>query len=179
MKSIHCLYSSVLFTNTLSMSHLGGSSTMVSSVSSRPIPSGSKKKVTRTWPRNWLRSWPRDNTYYTTRRKCPRPTAPCSSLSSNTVPLPLFSSWGNPSSYHYSNDSMNLTFKPRTCLQALDGSPSNPLFKSNSSYPHIYSPMVNFNEPSENVRGMFSFVHCCQFSPGANNKLLLSSLIKR
>ena len=135
--------------------------------------------VIRSWPRNCLRSWPRDNTYYTTRRQCPRPAAPCSSLSRNTVPFPLFSSWANPSSYHYSNDSMNLTFKPRTSPQALGGSPSNPLFKSNSSYPHIYSPMVTFNEPSENVRGMFSFVHSCQFSPGANNKLLLSSLIKR
>ena len=41
------------------------------------------------------------------------------------------------------------------------------------------SPMVTFNEPSENVRGMSSFVHSCEFSPGANNKLLLSSLIKR
>ena len=179
MESIPCLYSSVFSTNTLSMSHHGGSSTTVSSVSSGPISSGSKKKVTRSWPRNWLRSWPRDNTYYTTRRQCPRLPAPCSSLSRNTVLFPLLSSLANPSSYHYSNDPMNLTFKPRTSLQVLGGSPSNPLFKSNSSYPHIYSPMVTFNEPSENVRGMFSFVHSCQFSPGANNKLLLSSLIKR
>ena len=179
MESIPCLYSSVLSTNTLSMSHHGGFSTMVSSVSSRPIPSGSRRKVTRSWPRNWLRSWPRDNTFYTTRRQCPRPAIPCSSLSSNTVLFPLLSSWANPSSYHYSDDPMNLTFKPRTNLQALGGSPSNPLFKSDSSHPHIYSPMVTFNEPSENVRGMFSFVHSCQFSPGANNKLLLSSLIKR
>ena len=119
------------------------------------------------------------NTYYTTRRQCPRPAAPCSSLSRNTVLFPLLSSWASPSSYHYSNDPMNLTFKPRTSLQVLGGSPSNSLFKSNSSYPHIYSPMVTFNEPSENVRGMFSFVHSCQFFPGANNKLLLSSLIKR
>ena len=138
MESIPCLYSSVFSTNTLSMSHHGGFSTMVSSVSSRPIPSGSRRKVTRSWPRNWLRSWPRDNTFYTTRRQCPRPASPCSSLSSNTV-----------------------------------------LFHSNSSHPHIYSPMVTFNEPSENVRGMFSFVHSCQFSPGANNKLLFSSLIRR
>ena len=65
MESIPCLYSSVLSTNTLSMSHHGGSSTMVSSVSSRPIPSGSRRKVTK--------SWPRDNTFYTTRRQCPRP----------------------------------------------------------------------------------------------------------
>ena len=179
MESIPCLYSSVFSTNTLSMSLHGGFSTMVSSVSSRPIPSGSRRKVTRSWPRNWLRSWPRDNTFYTTRRQCPRPAIPCSSLSSNTVLFPLLSSWANPSSYHYSDDPMNLTFKPRTSLQALGGSPSNPLFKSNSSHPHIYSPMVTFNEPSENVRGMFSFVHSCQFSPGANNKLLLSSLIKR
>ena len=170
MESVPCLYSSVLSTNTLSMSHHGGSSSMISSVSSRPISSGFKKKVTR--------SWPRDNTYYTTRRQCPRPAAPCSSLSRNTVLFPLLSFWANPSSYHYSNDPMNLTFKPRTSLQALSGSPSNPLFKSNSSYPHIYSPMVTFNEPSENVRGMFCFVHSCQFSPGANNKLLFS-LIKR
>ena len=178
MESIPCLYSSVLSTNTLSMSHHGGLSTMVSSVSSRPIPSGSRRKVTRSWPRNWLRSWPRDNTFYTTRRQCPRPAIPCSSLSSNTVLFPLLSSWANPSSYHYSDDPMNLTFKPRTNLQALGGSPFNPLFKSDSSHPHIYSPMVTFNEPSENVRGMFSFVHSCQFSPGANNKLL-SSLVKR
>ena len=179
MESIPCLYSSVLSTNTLPMSHHGGPSTMASSVSSRPIPSGSRRKVIRSWPRNWLSSCPRDNTFYTTRRQCPRPTIPCSSVSSNTVLSPLLSSWANPSSYHYSDDPMNLTFKPRTSLQALGGSPSNPLFKSNSSYPHIYSPMVTFNEPSENVRGMFSFVHSCQFSPGANNKLLLSSLIKR
>ena len=179
MESIPCLYSSVFSTNTLSMSHHGGFSTMVSSVSSRPIPSGSKRKVTRSWPRNWLRSWPRNNTFYTTRRQCPRPAVPCSSLSSNTVLFPLLSFWANPTSYHYSDGPMDLTFKPKTGLQTLGGSPSNPLFKSNSSHPHIYSPMVTFNEPSENVRGMFSFVHSCQFSPGANNKLLLSSLIKR
>ena len=171
MESIPCLYSSVLSTNTLSMSHHGGFSTMVSSVSSRPIPSGSRRKVTRSWPRN--------NTFYTTRRLCPRPAVPCSSLSSNTVLFPLLSSWANPTSYHYSDDPMNLTFKPRTGLQTLGGSPSNPLFKSNSSHPHIYSPMVTFNEPSDNVKKMFSFVHSCQFFPGANNKLLLSSLIKR
>ena len=177
MESIPCLYSSVLSTNILSMSHHGGFSTMVSSVSSRPIPSGSRRKVTRSWPRNWLRSWPRNNTFYTTRRQCLRPAVPCSSLSSNTVLFPLLSSWANPTSYHYSDGPMDLTFKPRTGLQTLGGSPSNPMFKSNSSHPHIYSPMVTFNEPSENVKGMFSFVHSCQFSPGANNKL--SSLIKR
>ena len=172
MESIPCLYSSVFSTNTLSMSHHGGFSTMVSS---RPIPCHSKRRVTRRVTRNW----PRDNTFYTTRRQCPRPAAPCSSLSSNTVLFPLLSSWANPTSYHYSDGPMDLTFKPRTSLQTSGGSPSNPLFISNSSHPHIYSLMVTFNEPSENVRGMFSFVHSCQFSPGANNKLLLSSLISR
>ena len=161
------------------MSHHGGPSTMISSVSSRPIPSGPKRKVTRNWARKWLRGWPRDNTYYTTRRQCPRPAAPCSSLSWNTMPFPLLSSWANPSSYPYSNNPMNLTLRPRASLQVSNGSPSNPLFKSNSTYPHVYSPMVTFNEPSENVRGMFSFVHSCQFFPGGNNRLLLSSLIKR
>ena len=179
VESIPCLYSSVFSTNTLSMSHYGGFSTMVSSVSSRPIPSGSRRKVTRSWPRNWLRSWPRDNTFFTTKRQCPRPAASCSSLSSNTILFPLLSSWANPTSYHYSDGPMDLTFKPRTSLQTSGGSPFNPLFKSNSSHPHIYSPIVTFNEPSENVRGLFSFVHSCQFSPGANNKLLLSSLIRR
>ena len=179
MESIPCLYSSVFSTNTVSMSHHGGSSTMVSSVSSRPIPSGSRRKVTRSWSRNWLRSWPRDNTFYTTRRQCPRPAAPYNSLPSNTVLFPLLSSLANPTSYYYSDGPLDLTFKPKTGLQTLGGSPSNPLFKSNPSHPHIYSPMVTFNEPSENVRGMFSFVHSCQFSPGANNKLLLSSLIRR
>ena len=179
MESIPCLYSSVFSTNTFSMSHHGGFSTMVSSVSSRPIPSGSKRKVNRSWPRNWLRSWPRNNTFYTTRRQCPRPAASCSSLSSNTFFFPLLSSWTNPTSYHYSDGPLDLTSRPRTSLQTSGGSPFNPLLISNSSHPYIYSPMVTFNEPSENMRGMFSFVHSCQFSPGANNKLLLSSLIIR
>ena len=149
MESIPCLYSSVLSTNTLSMSHHGDFSTMVSSVSSRPIPSGSRRKVTRSWPRNWLRSWPRNNTFYTTKRQCPRPAIPCSSLSSNTVLFPLLSSWANPSSYHYSDDPMNLTFKPRTSLQALGGSPSNPLLKSNRS---LYLPLSLLSSQS-------SFIH--------------------
>ena len=162
MESIPCLYSSVFSTNTLSMSHHGGFSTIVSSVFSRLIPSGSKRKVTRSWPRNWLRSWPRDNTFYTTKRQCPRPAAPCSSLSSNTVLFPILSSWASPTSYHYSYGPMDLTSRPRTS-QTSGGAPSNPLFISNSFHPHIYSPMVTFDEPSENVRGMFSFVHSCQF----------------
>ena len=177
MEPIPHLYFSVLSTNTLSLSHHGRFSTRISSASSGPVPSGPKKRATRSWTRDWLRSWPRDNTYYTTRRQCPRPATPGSSLTSNTVLFPLLSFWVNPSSYQ--DNPMNLTCSPRTNLQALGGSPSNPLFKSDSSYPHIYSPMVTFNEPSENVRGMFSFVHSCEFSPGANNKPLLSSLIKR
>ena len=116
MESIPHLYSSVLSTSTLSMSYHGGSSTMISSVPSRPIPSGSKKRVTRNWARNWLRGWPRDNTYYTTRRQNPRPAVPCSSLPRNTVLFPLLSSWPNPSIYPFSNDPMNLILRPRTSL---------------------------------------------------------------
>ena len=119
---------------------------------------------------DWLRSWPRDNTCYTTRGQGLRPATSGSSF-------PLLSSWANPSSYQ--DNPMNLTCNPRSNLQASDGSSSNPLFRSDFCYPHIYSPMVTFNEPSDNVRGMFSFVLSCEFSPGANNKLLLSSLIKR
>ena len=163
------LYSSVLSTNTLSLSYHGNSSTRVSSASSGPAPSGPKKGATSSRTRDWLRGWPRDNTYYTTRRQCPRPTTPGSSF-------PLLSSWANPSSYQ--DNPVNLTCNPRTNLQAPGGSSSNPSFRSDFSYPHIYSPMVTFNEPSENVRGMFSFVLSCEFSPGANNKLL-SSLVKR
>ena len=99
MGSILHLYSSVLSIDTLSLPHHGSSSTRVSSASSGPVPSGSKKRATRNWARDWLRSWPRDNTYYTTRRQCPRPATPCSSLTSNTAPFPLLSSWANPSSY--------------------------------------------------------------------------------
>ena len=91
--------------------------------------------------------------------------------------FPLLSSWANPSSYQ--DNPMDLTCNHRTNLQASGGSSSYPLFKSNFSHPHIYSPMVTLNEPSESVRGMFSFVLSCEFSPGANNKLLLSSLVKR
>ena len=164
------LYSSVLSTNTLSLSYHGSSSTRVSSTSSGPVPSGPRKRATSSRTRDWLRNWPRDNTYYTTRRQGPRPTISSSSF-------PLLSSWANPSSYQ--DNPMSLTCNTRTNLQASGGSLSNPLFRSDLSYPHIYSPMVTFNEPSENVSGMFSFVLSCEFSPGANNKLLLSSLIKR
>ena len=177
MGSIPHLYSSVLSTNTLSLSYQGISSTRVSSAPSGPVPSGPKKRATRNWARGWLRSWPRDNTYYTTRRQCPRAATSGSSLPINATSFPLLSSWSNPSSYR--DNPMNLTCSPRTNLQALGGSSSNPLFKSDSSHPLILSSMITFNEPSENVRGMFSFVHSCEFSPGANNKLLLSSLIKR
>ena len=176
MGSIPHLYSSVLSTNTLSRCHHGSSSARVSSAPSGPVPSGPRKRATRSWTRDWLRSLPRDNTCYTTRRQCPRPATSGSSLSSNITSFPLLSSWANPSTYQ--DNPMNLTCSPRTDLQTLGGSSSNPLFRSDSSYPHIYSPMVTFNEPSENVRGMFSFVHSCEFSPSANNKLL-SSLIKR
>ena len=170
MGSIPYLYSSVLSTNTLSLSYHGSSSTRVSSASSGPAPSGPKKRATSSRTRDWLRSWPRDNTYYTTRRQCPRPTTPSSYF-------PLLSSWANPSSYR--DNPMNLTCNSRTNPQVPGSSSSDPLFRSDHSYPHIYSPMVTFNEPSENVRGMFSFVLSCEFSPGANNKLLLSSLVKR
>ena len=168
--SIPYLYSSVLSTNTLSLSYHGSSSTRVSSAPSGPAPSGLKRRASGSQTRDWLRSWLRDNTYYTTRRQGPRPTTSGSSF-------PLLSSWANPSSYQ--DNPMNLTCSPRTNLQASGGSSSNPLFRSDFCYPHIYSPMVTFNEPSENVRGMFSFALSCEFSLGANNKLLLSSLVKR
>ena len=92
MGSIPYLYSSVLSTNTLSLSYHGSSSTRVSSASSGPVPSGFKKRATRSWTRDWLRSWPRDNTHHTTRRQGPRSATPSSSF-------PLLSSWANPSSY--------------------------------------------------------------------------------
>ena len=92
MGSIPYLYCSVLSTNTLSLSYHGSSSTRVSSASSGPAPSGPKKRATRKQTRDWLRSWPRDNTYYTTRRQCSRPATPGSSF-------PLLSSWANSSSY--------------------------------------------------------------------------------
>ena len=168
--SIPYLYSSVLSTNTLSLSYHGSSSTRVSSASSWPVPSGPKKRATSSQTRDWLRSGPRDNTYYTTRRQGLKPATSGNSF-------PLLSSWANPSSYR--DNPMNLTCNPRTNLQASGGSSSNLLFKSDFGHPHIYSPMVTFNEPSESVRGMFSFVLSCEFSPGANNKLLLSSLVKR
>ena len=166
--SIPYLYSCVLSTNTLSLSYHGSSSTRVSSASSGPVLSGPKKRATSNQTMDWLRSGPRDNTYYTTRGQGLRPATSGSSF-------PLLSSWANPSSYW--DNPMNLTCSPKSNLQASGGSSSNPLFRSDFSYPHIYSPMVTFNEPSENVRGMFSFVLSCEFSPGANNKLL-SSLIK-
>ena len=90
--SMPYLYSSVLSTNTLSLSYHGSFSTRVSSASSGLVPSGPKKRATSSQTRDWLRSWPRDNTYYTTRRQCPRPTTSGNSF-------PLLSSWASPSSY--------------------------------------------------------------------------------
>ena len=168
--SIPYLYSSVLSTNTLSLSYHGSSSTRVSSASSGLVPCGPKRRATSSQTRDWLRSGPRDITHYTIRRQGPRPTTSGSSFL-------LLSSWANPSSY--CDNPINLTCYPKSNLQPSSGSSSNPLFRSDFCYPHIYSPMVTFNDPSENLRGMFSFVLSCEFSPGANNKLLLSSLIKR
>ena len=65
MGSIPYLYSSVLSTSTLPLSYHGSSSTRVSSASSGPASSGPKKRATSSQTRDWLRSWPRDNTYYT------------------------------------------------------------------------------------------------------------------
>ena len=170
MGCIPYLYSSALSTNTLSLSYQGSSPTRVSSTSSGSVPSGPKKRATSSQTRDWLRSWPRVNNYYTTRTQCPRPTTSGNSF-------PLLSSWANPSSYP--DNPMNLTCNPRANLQAPGGSSSNPLFKSDFFYPHIYSPMVTFDEPSENVRGMFSFVLSCEFSPGANSSFFSCQKVNR
>ena len=90
--SIPYLYSSVLSTNTLSLSYHGSSSTRMPSASSGLIPNGPKKRATSSLTRDWLRSGPRDNTYYTTRRQSLRPATSGSSF-------PLLSSWANPASY--------------------------------------------------------------------------------
>ena len=78
--SIPYLYSSVLSINTLSLSYHGSSSTRVSSASSGLAHSGPKRRATSSQTRDWLRSWPRDNTYYTTRRQGPRPATSGSSF---------------------------------------------------------------------------------------------------
>ena len=90
--SIPYLYTSVLSTNTLSLSYHGSSSTRVSSASSGPVPSGPKKRATSSQTRDWLRSRLRDNTYYTTRRQGLRPATSGSFF-------PLLCSWANPSNY--------------------------------------------------------------------------------
>ena len=105
--SIPYLYSSVLSTNTLSLSYHGSSSTRVSSASSGPAPSGPKKRATSNRTRDWLRSGPRDNTYFTTKRQGLRPATSDSSF-------PLLSSWANPSNYQ--DSPMNLTCISRTNL---------------------------------------------------------------
>ena len=90
--SIPYLYSSVLSTNTLSLSYHGSSSTRVYPASSRPVPGGPKRRATSSQTRDWLRSGPRDNTHYTIRRQGFWPATSGSSF-------PLLSSWANPSSY--------------------------------------------------------------------------------
>ena len=102
--SIPYLYSSVLSTSTLSLSYHGSSSIRASSASSGPVPSGPKKRATSSQTRDWLRSRPRDNTYYTTRRQGLRPATSGSSF-------PILSSWANPSSYW--DNPINLTSNPQ------------------------------------------------------------------
>ena len=117
--SIPYLYSSVLSTNTLSLSYHGSSSTRVSSASSGPAPCGPKRRATSSLTRDWLRSSPRDITYHTTRGQGLRPVTSGSSF-------PLLSSWANPSSYR--DNPMNLTCYPKCNPQSSSSFSSNPLF---------------------------------------------------
>ena len=148
-------YTPIPSTTTLSMSLHVNPFTIVSSVTSKPIPSGSsRRRVTKGWQKGWNRS----NTFVSTRRQCPQSSIPCSSQPISTVSFPLFSSWAKPTSFHCPDDPIDFSSKSKMGHHASGGFPANPFLKSDLSHPQICSPLVTFNEPSEHVRGMFSLV---------------------
>ena len=166
VSSIPYLYSSVLSSMASSLSYSTGSFSRGSSISSGPT-SGSSRGTALSRSRNW----PWSDTYQNLRDWRPRPTTTQTSSLNNTLLFSLPSSWANPPNYPHSGTPLDLTH--------VSSSSFHTSTRSIFSSPVICSPMITFNEPSNNVKDMFYFIHTFQFSPNDNNKLVLRSLIKR
>ena len=73
--------------------------------------------------------------------------------------------WGYPSVVR----ALDLSTRPRVNSNFPQNPTLNPFFTNYSCSPKVFSPIVSFNEPSEYVFNMFSFIYTCDFFPGQDN----------
>ena len=73
---------------------------------------------------------------------------------------------------------LNLSTRPRVSNNLPQNPTINPFFTNYSCSPKVFSPMGSFNEPSEYVCNMFSFIYTHDFFPGQDNKSLLVTVIE-
>ena len=81
--------------------------------------------------------------------------------------------------YLSGDGALDLSTRPRVCSYSPQDSTVNPFFINYSCSPKIFSPIVSFNEPSEYVFNMFSFIYTYNFFPGQDNRSLLVSAVKQ
>ena len=129
--------------------------------------------------RGWQRGWNRGNTYYSTRKPYSQTFGSHTSSFSNIAFSSSNPPWSGCSRYFCPDDPINLSTRPRIANYIPEGTSIISFLKLDISQPKIFSPMVTFNEPSENVRDMFTIVYSCNFLPGGDHKLTLSIHIKK
>ena len=96
-----------------------------------------------------------------------------SSQSLSSFQPPIFSH-GYPSVVR----ALDLSTRPRVSNNLPQNPTINPFFTNYSCSPKVFSPTVSFNEPSEYLFNMFSFIYTCDFFPGQDNRSLLVSAIE-
>ena len=74
---------------------------------------------------------------------------------------------------------LDLSTRPRVCSYFPQNHTVNLFFINYTCPPKIFSPIISFNEPSEYVFNMFSFIYSYNFFPGQDNRSLLISAIKQ
>ena len=74
---------------------------------------------------------------------------------------------------------LDLSTRPRVCSYFPQNPTVNPFFINYSCSPKIFSPIISFNEASEFMFNMFSFIYTYDFFPGQDNRSLLISAIKQ
>ena len=73
---------------------------------------------------------------------------------------------------------LDLSTRPRVCSYLPQNPTVNPFFTNYSCSPKVFSPIISFNEPSEYVFNMFSFIYTYDFYPGQDSRSLLVSAIE-
>ena len=113
------------------------------------------------------------------KERAPRPPSGCShcfimisqNLSSYQCPI-------LPQGYLPGESALDLSTRPMVSNYSPQSPMINPFFTDYSCSPKILSPIISFNEPSEYVFNMFSFIYTCDFFPGQDNRSLLVSVIE-